>query len=245
MTGFWIGVLVSVATGAVVNECCDVAPWLAERVVRRAARLWAYGDPELAQVYGEEWVALIREQPGKLTKLVVALRFLAGGVARAPRRRLRKFREARACPKPQPQLSDLDQRLEEIWRVYRKQCRPLYALAIIGFVMVMLPPALLLAQHPTGALVVVFGVFNMFTAMSRLRDATRDFHQALIEWHALSGRRPRPPSPQPEQMATRMAVGRFTALLTRIRRLSKLLRTFRLEISLALYSRTLTGFWLG
>jgi hypothetical protein len=88
VTGFVIGVLVSIVTGAIVNEFCDVSPWLARKTVRRAAALWNTGNRQLAAGYETEWLAVIDDCPGKLTKLFVASRFLAGAFATAERRRL-------------------------------------------------------------------------------------------------------------------------------------------------------------
>ncbi|MFF5082539.1 hypothetical protein ACFY36_36305 [Actinoplanes sp. NPDC000266] len=95
MTAFWFGVLVSIATGALVNEFCDVSPWLADKIARRAARLWSAGDSALEV----EWAAVIQDCPGKLTKLFIALRFGAGAASKAQRRWLKRAR-ARASRKP-------------------------------------------------------------------------------------------------------------------------------------------------
>ncbi|GIM90642.1 hypothetical protein [Paractinoplanes toevensis] len=79
---FWIGVLVSIVTGALVNEFGQVAPRLARRLVRSSARIWAGPDDELAYVYAEEWAAVIEAAPGQLTKLFHALRFFLGAAGR-------------------------------------------------------------------------------------------------------------------------------------------------------------------
>jgi hypothetical protein len=88
VTTLWISVLVSLATGAVINELCDVAPWLADKTVRAAAEMWAGTDAELAQTYKEEWSRVINDAPGKLTKLLHAAYFYCGALERAARRRL-------------------------------------------------------------------------------------------------------------------------------------------------------------
>jgi len=98
MTAFLIGVGVSIITGALVNEFCDISPWLAQRLARNAARLWALGDPELKAVYEEEWAAVVQACPGKVTKLVVAARFAAGAVARTQTPRLRKVAASLLLP---------------------------------------------------------------------------------------------------------------------------------------------------
>ena len=82
MTGFWAGVVLSIITGAVVNEFCDLSPWLAGRLIRFAARTWSQGDPDQAAIYDEEWAAIIETCPGKLTKLVLATRFACGAIYR-------------------------------------------------------------------------------------------------------------------------------------------------------------------
>lgn len=89
MTGFWIGVAASIITGALVNEFCDVSPWLARKLVRRAARRWGTAGSDLAHGYEAEWAAVIEDCPGKITKLTLAMRFFAGAVWRAERGRLR------------------------------------------------------------------------------------------------------------------------------------------------------------
>ena len=92
MTGFWVGVAISVATGAVVNEFCDVSPWLAKRLMRRAALLWAATDSALASGYVVEWASLLEDCPGKITKLLLALRFLVGAAGRTSCARVQRLR---------------------------------------------------------------------------------------------------------------------------------------------------------
>ena len=93
MTGFWIVVGIPIIVGLAANEMSDLSPWLAEKVIRRAAYLWATGDPDRAAVLYEEWRAVVLDCPGKLTKLVLALRFLAGATWRHERGRVvRLFR---------------------------------------------------------------------------------------------------------------------------------------------------------
>jgi DNA-binding transcriptional MerR regulator len=64
-----------IVSGLLVNEYCDISPWVAVRLVRWAARLRYRGDPERAKVRGVEWAALIQERPGNLFKLLTALGF--------------------------------------------------------------------------------------------------------------------------------------------------------------------------
>jgi hypothetical protein len=89
VTAFWIGIAVSMITGAVVNEFCDISPWLAEKIVRRSAQLWAFPDRDSANELANEWAAVINDAPGKLTKLGHALRFAFGAQWRFQQRRMR------------------------------------------------------------------------------------------------------------------------------------------------------------
>ncbi|MFJ4624673.1 hypothetical protein [Streptomyces sp. NPDC088812] len=62
--------LIPTALSMVIGECTEVSPWLARRVLRLAAlRL---GNPEAAERYEAEWIALLDERPGKLLKLFFA-----------------------------------------------------------------------------------------------------------------------------------------------------------------------------
>jgi len=66
----------AIISGLLVNECCDISPWIARRLMHLAARLRYRGAPERATVRGEELAALIQDRPGKLFKLVTATGFL-------------------------------------------------------------------------------------------------------------------------------------------------------------------------
>jgi hypothetical protein len=81
-----IGALaLAVVLGLIVNEICDVSPWLARRLVRWSARL-RYQDASRAQLRAEELTALINERPGKLLKLCTGAIFaLSAGAARLRR----------------------------------------------------------------------------------------------------------------------------------------------------------------
>ena len=80
MTPFWavVGVvgtiLGSLILNMVSNECSDLAPWLARRLVRWAAHR-QYRGGERAQIRAEEWSRIIQDRPGKLLKLATALWF--------------------------------------------------------------------------------------------------------------------------------------------------------------------------
>jgi hypothetical protein len=56
-------------------EFTDVSPWLAEKLVRRAAR--RLPEPERSR-WQEEWAAELGSKPGRLWRLVWALSLLAG-----------------------------------------------------------------------------------------------------------------------------------------------------------------------
>ena len=77
-------ILVSVVIGLIVNECCDISPWLARKLVSWAAKR-TYSDEMKAAIREEEWAAVIDERPGKLLKLATALAFVAGAVANSSR----------------------------------------------------------------------------------------------------------------------------------------------------------------
>lgn len=74
----WLQVVLPVALGFAVNESCDISPWLARKMVRRAA---AIRRPDRAEGLAEEWSAVIEDRPGKLFKLFTALGFLLTALA--------------------------------------------------------------------------------------------------------------------------------------------------------------------
>ncbi len=82
-----IGILVSVVIGLIVNECCDVSPWCARKLVQWSAYR-RYTDPGRAAERAEELAALIDERPGKLLKLFTALGFAGSAILVAYRRTL-------------------------------------------------------------------------------------------------------------------------------------------------------------
>src|ERR1044072_8855280 len=67
-------VFLGIILGLLVNETCDMSPWLARKLVRWAAFL-TYADTERAELRAEELTALINERPGKLFKLATPLTF--------------------------------------------------------------------------------------------------------------------------------------------------------------------------
>lgn len=73
-------ILIGVVLGLVVNECCDVSPWLARKLVRWSAR-GRYRNPRRAEIRAEELIGLIDVRPGKLFKLITALVFVITAAA--------------------------------------------------------------------------------------------------------------------------------------------------------------------
>lgn len=84
----------------VLTELGDWCPWLANRVARWTAR--SLGDAALADRYAEEWSAELAEVPGKLSKLITAL----GYVAYLPRMRWSLRRRQRNNSQP-PRVAEL------------------------------------------------------------------------------------------------------------------------------------------
>ncbi|MFJ2004793.1 hypothetical protein [Streptomyces chartreusis] len=88
----------AVVLGLVVNELCDISPWLARKVIVLAAR--CVPNCEVRERLEEEWTAGLHDRPGKILKLVAALTILASALttvrgmygARRPRlHRARRF----------------------------------------------------------------------------------------------------------------------------------------------------------
>ncbi|MFI6483754.1 hypothetical protein ACIBH1_37915 [Nonomuraea sp. NPDC050663] len=77
-------IFLGVLLGLLVNETCEVSPWLAKKLVRRAAYL-QLRDPKEAAGRAEELTGLINDRPGKLFKLATAVAFRASGVVVASR----------------------------------------------------------------------------------------------------------------------------------------------------------------
>jgi hypothetical protein len=74
----WLDVAAGVALGLLVNECTEVSPWLAHKVVRWAAVIQR---PDRAEEFAEARSATINDRPGKLFKLFTALGFLFAALA--------------------------------------------------------------------------------------------------------------------------------------------------------------------
>lgn len=85
MASIVISVVVSIVTGLLVNEFCEISPWCAHRLVRWAA-FRRYADRGRAEMRAEEWLALINDRPGKLFKLITALSFAGAAAVDSGRR---------------------------------------------------------------------------------------------------------------------------------------------------------------
>jgi hypothetical protein len=90
-----IAIVISVVLGLLVNECCDLSPWCADKLVRWSAYR-RYTDPMRAAVRAEELAALIKNRPGKLLKLFSALGFAGCAVIVACKRELARRQAAKA-----------------------------------------------------------------------------------------------------------------------------------------------------
>ena len=87
-------IVVSVILGLLVNECSDVCPWCARKLVEWSAHR-RYTDPDRAAVRAEELAAVIEGRPGKLLKLFSALGFAGSAFLVACMRELARRRSAR------------------------------------------------------------------------------------------------------------------------------------------------------
>jgi hypothetical protein len=74
-----LAILWGIVSALAVNECSELSPWAARKVVRWSARI-RYVSPETAEARGEELAALIDARPGKLFKLITALWFAAAAI---------------------------------------------------------------------------------------------------------------------------------------------------------------------
>ncbi|GLY24751.1 hypothetical protein [Micromonospora sp. NBRC 101691] len=83
-------IILGILFGLLVNEITDVSPWLAKKLVRWSAYRWT-SDPGLAEAYADEWAAIIEDRPGKLFKLLTALRFALAAAGRSAARSLTLF----------------------------------------------------------------------------------------------------------------------------------------------------------
>jgi lipopolysaccharide/colanic/teichoic acid biosynthesis glycosyltransferase len=65
----------AIISGLLVNEATEISPWVADRLVRGAARRRYQHDPERAAIRAVEHARVIKDRPGKLFKLFTALGF--------------------------------------------------------------------------------------------------------------------------------------------------------------------------
>jgi hypothetical protein len=79
-------ILIGIGLGLMVNEFCDLSPWIARKLVAVAARL-RYGTTDRAIERREIFASYINDRPGKLFKLLTALAFLGVGILAFLRRR--------------------------------------------------------------------------------------------------------------------------------------------------------------
>jgi hypothetical protein len=70
-------IALTVAMGLAINECCDLSPWAARKMVMWAARRRYVGNPERAEIRAIEQAALIDTRPGKIFKLLTACGFVS------------------------------------------------------------------------------------------------------------------------------------------------------------------------
>jgi hypothetical protein len=105
------GGLLLIVVPLLISEFTDWCPWLAGRLVRRAARLLP--EPNQAR-YEEEWLAELHEVPGRLAKLAVAVSLGCGAVRmrailRISRWRLLSWRQRLAVLRwpPAPESTEL------------------------------------------------------------------------------------------------------------------------------------------
>lgn len=194
MTGFWKGVAISVVTGAVVNELSDLAPWMASRVVRRAAALWTWSDPQSRATQMEEWEAVIDARPGKLLKLVTASWFLVGAVLAAPHRRIRMARRQRHP------LPPVDLAVKQLRGRYVHASKPFLAAGFLAAAM-MFHSDLLRSDPKTAAAGIPLAACAMLVLLSALIKQlllTATYLAAMdriLTQASSQARPPRPPQP--------------------------------------------------
>jgi hypothetical protein len=98
-------VLLAIATGLAVNECCDLSPWAARKLACWSAYL-RYTDTTRARLRAEELAALVDSRPGKLLKLFTAFGFVTSALA------------VRAWRVPSRRLARLGTALQRLWSRY-------------------------------------------------------------------------------------------------------------------------------
>jgi hypothetical protein len=229
VSGFWYGACVSFVTGAVVNEFSDLAPWLAVRVARLAARLrsWSCDDPEWAAEYREAWPNEIQDRPGKLFKLAAALWLLAAAAVGTPGRGLQRLRLA-GRRQPQERRPIADPRLEKLWRQFARAYSFLFLQSIMFGVLTTLSRLVFPDLRPV---IVVVTTTGFLLSLGFAQRATYELIQALRN-------PPGPQPPLPTSVAVWIIFDRVVELLKRAReRLKKWMQLLRFTVStMASYS---------
>jgi hypothetical protein len=80
-----LAIVTSIIVSLAANECCELSPWAARRLIRWSA-FRRYDDPARAEARTEELYALLDDRPGKLFKLLTASGFVAEAMVFRARR---------------------------------------------------------------------------------------------------------------------------------------------------------------
>jgi hypothetical protein len=227
VSGFWLGVCLSIVTGALVNELSDLSPWLAVRVARLAARVrgWSCDDPEWAKEYLEAWPAEILERPGKLVKLAAALWLLIAVTCEMPSRGTRRIqlayqRRIRRIRQQRPAVPD--PRIDDLWRQFIGAFRMLFLHSMMGGLLAAFSQ---LAFRDLRPYVMGLVCVAWFVALAAAQRATYELFRALRN---PPGGKP----PLPSSAAVWAIMDRIMELLSRVReRLTKWLRVVQFTLS--------------
>jgi hypothetical protein len=84
-------ILFAIISGLAINECCEISPWAARRLVRWSAR-YQYENPDRAAIRAEELTATINDVPGNLLKLATAFGFVSRAIVATGYRAFSKIR---------------------------------------------------------------------------------------------------------------------------------------------------------
>lgn len=120
--------ILGIILGLIVNETCDLSPWLARQLARWSARL-RYTDDKMAQTRAEELTAVINDRPGKLFKLCTALAFVLYALSSATARESKAIRFQIPAPR-RPHRSGVrvvppSRFAYVMWQISRhRSCRP-------------------------------------------------------------------------------------------------------------------------
>jgi hypothetical protein len=138
MWAFIAGVFVTIFLGALTNELGEIAPWLARRMLKRAARIEARNQQEPEAIY-QEYLLLLEKIPGKLLKLGFAVGRLCSSIQHLRREIARHKKSTRpyGCKRkrgltPIPRSSPVDIKLAVVDFIYRVVDYPVSSLE--GFI---------------------------------------------------------------------------------------------------------------